>query len=238
MLNWLSLANVMVMDIETVPQHADYEQLSTEMQELWDKKTQHSRGEDTSAKAFYHRAGIWAEFGKIICISMGVVDTQNKKHSLRIKSIYGHNEKEILGSFSDLLQKQSKKLLLCAHNGKEFDFPYLCRRLMINRLPIPDILQIAGKKPWEVRHVDTMDLWKFGDYKHYTSLNLLATILNIPTPKDDIDGGQVAEIYYQHNDIERIARYCEKDVATTAQILLSFKGLPNIPESEIIFLPK
>ena len=134
---------------------------------------------------------------------------------------------------STLLNKQSKNLHLCAHNGKEFDFPYLCRRLLINGLPVPSHLQIAGKKPWEINHLDTMELWKFGDYKSHTSLNLLAAIFDLPTPKNDLDGSKVKDVYYQDKDLNRIAKYCENDVVTTAQILLRYKGLPVIPQENI-----
>ncbi len=233
MLEEINLENVFVIDIETVPQEEHFQNLSPLFQQLWTDKTQYIRKEQQTAEDFYERAGIWAEFGKIICISIGFYHLKKQQMHLRISSFYGNDEKAILAQFITLLNKQGKKLLLCAHNGKEFDFPFLCRRMLINGLPIPHQLQISGKKPWEINHIDTMELWKFGDYKHYTSLNLLATIFNIPTPKDDIDGSRVKDVYYKEKNLERIVTYCQKDVITTAQILLRFKGSDTIKEENI-----
>jgi DNA polymerase elongation subunit (family B) len=174
-----------------------------------------------------------AEFGKIICISVGIFTKKKESLSLRVKSFYGDEEKVVIQVFIDLLNKQSDSLILFAHNGKEFDFPYLCRRMLINGLQIPSQLNIQGKKPWEIMHLDTMDLWKFGDYKNYTSLKLLAAVFNIPSPKDDIDGSMVHKVYWEENDLERIRIYCEKDVITTAQILLKFKSLPVLSTDKI-----
>lgn len=184
MLKALDLNQVMVIDIETVPQYPSFQDVPPHFQELWEQKTHYQRNQDQTAEEFYEKAGIMAEFGKIICISMGIFSVQGQSTSLRIKSIFGDDEKEMLLQFSALLSKQIPNLMFCAHNGKEFDFPYLCRRLLVNGIEIPVQLQLSGKKPWEVNHIDTMDLWKFGDYKHFTSLNLLAAILDIPTPKE------------------------------------------------------
>ncbi|TDG35689.1 3'-5' exonuclease [Pedobacter changchengzhani] len=233
MLKSIDLSQVMVIDIETVPQYPSYHDVPANLQDLWEQKTHYQRSADQSAEEFYEKAGIMAEFGKIICISMGIFSYQNKKYSLRLKSISGDDEKDLLQKFYKLLDKQAPSLVFCAHNGKEFDYPYLCRRFLVNGISIPTQLEISGKKPWEVRHLDTMELWKFGDYKHYTSLNLLATILNIPTPKDDIDGSQVRQVYYEEQNLERIITYCQKDVITTAQVLLKFKGLEIIPTENI-----
>ncbi len=233
MLKTLDLNQVMVIDIETVPQYQSFKEMPEHFQHLWDQKTHFQRKPEQSAEEFYERAGILAEFGKIICISLGIFSMQNKKQLLRIKSFSGHNEFEILNQFAILLEKQIPTLMLCAHNGKEFDYPYLCRRMLVNGIEIPKILQIAGKKPWEISHLDTMELWKFGDHKHYTSLNLLAAIFNIPTPKDDIDGGMVRSVYYEEQNLDRIVTYCQKDVITTAQILLKFKGMEIISAENI-----
>jgi len=237
MLKALDLSQVMIIDIETVPQYQSFKDVPLHFQELWEHKTQYQRKPDQSAEEFYERAGIMAEFGKIICISLGIFTYQNKRYSLRVKSFFGDDEKEILQQFSALLKKQVPTLMLCAHNGKEFDYPYICRRLLINEIEIPFQLQISGKKPWEINHLDTMELWKFGDYKHYTSLNLLAAILNIPTPKDDIEGHQVRQVYYEEKNLDRIVTYCQKDVITTAQILLKFKGADIFSPNNIIILP-
>jgi DNA polymerase elongation subunit (family B) len=222
MLEQYDLSNLMVLDIETVPQYSSFEEVPEHFQKLWELKTQYQRKEET-AKEFYGRAGIWAEFGKIICISVGIF-TGGKNTGLRVKSFASHDEKELLEQFSALLLSQPPVLILCAHNGKEFDFPYICRRMLINGVKIPSQLEISGKKPWEINHLDTMELWKFGDYKNYTSLSLLTAIFNIPTPKDDIDGSMVGHVYWVDNDLDRIAIYCEKDVVATAQLLRRYRG--------------
>jgi uncharacterized protein YprB with RNaseH-like and TPR domain len=214
MLDNIRVEDVLFLDIETVPNAPEFEQLDPAMQILWNKKSKQFRLPEQNANDVYERAGIYSEFGKIICISVGFIKEKDP-YSLRLKSFSGDDEKTILSDFSLMLSKFSKskgEALLCAHNGKEFDYPYIARRMIINGLIIPDLLDNAGKKPWEIKLLDTMDLWKFGDYKNYTSLDLLTSVLGIPTPKDDIDGSMVAGIYYVGKDIERIVRYCEKDV--------------------------
>jgi predicted PolB exonuclease-like 3'-5' exonuclease len=222
MLEQYDLHNLMVLDIETVPQYCTFDQVPEHIQKLWDLKTQYNRKEATAGE-FYDRAGIWAEFGKIICISVGIF-TKGKNTGLRVKSFFSGDEKELLIKFADLLHSQPSSLILCAHNGKEFDFPYICRRMLINGIIIPPQLEMSGKKPWEINHLDTMELWKFGDYKNFTSLSLLAAIFNIPTPKDDIDGSQVGHVYWVENDLKRIAVYCQKDVVATAQLIRRYRG--------------
>jgi uncharacterized protein YprB with RNaseH-like and TPR domain len=235
MLENFRVEDILFLDIETVPYAPSMALLAPAMQVLWDKKSKLFRNPDQSADEAYERAGIYSEFGKIICISAGLIKEKNP-YSFRIKSFYGDDEKALLTEFSGMLSKFSrsdKDAQLCAHNGKEFDFPYIARRMIINKLVIPEILDNAGKKPWEVKLLDTMDLWKFGDYKNYTSLDLLTTVLGIPTPKDDIDGSMVARVYYEEKDLQRIVHYCEKDVLAIAQILLRFKNLPGISEDRI-----
>jgi 3'-5' exonuclease len=235
MLDNIRVEDVMFLDIETVPESSSYELLNPVMQILWDKKSRQFRSTEQTAPDVYERAGIYSEFGRIICISVGVIRDKNP-FSFRLKSFYGKEEKTLLSEFSVMLSKFSKtnkESLLCAHNGKEFDFPYIARRMIVNGLIIPEILDNAGKKPWEVKLLDTMDLWKFGDYKNYTSLDLLTSLLGIPTPKDDIDGSKVAAVFYIENDIERIVRYCEKDVLAIARVLLRFMNLPEINEDKI-----
>jgi DNA polymerase elongation subunit (family B) len=222
MLEQYDLHNLLVIDIETVPQYSSFDHVPESFQKLWDLKTQNQRKEET-AEEFYERAGIWAEFGKIICISVGIF-VNGKQTSLRVKSFSSHNEKEVLEKFAALLASQPPSLILCAHNGKEFDFPYICRRMLVNGLKIPSQLELSGKKPWEINHLDTMELWKFGDYKNYTSLNLLTAIFNIPTPKDDIDGSMVGYVYWVENQLDRICTYCQKDVIATAQLLRRYRG--------------
>jgi 3'-5' exonuclease len=233
MLNQIDLQNILVLDIETVPQYSNFDELPLNLQKLWEAKTTFQRKNQETPDEFYQRAGIWAEFGKIICISVGIF---KNNQSFRVKSYYSHDEKELLLEFIALMNSQPAQLILCAHNGKEFDFPYLCRRMLIKGLEIPKQLDIAGKKPWEINHLDTMELWKFGDYKNYTSLNLLAAIFDIPTPKDDIDGSQVGQVYWVENDLERIKTYCQKDVITTARLLQRFKGLPFLTDDQITFV--
>jgi 3'-5' exonuclease len=234
MLEQYDLHNLMVIDIETVPQYSCHDEVPENVQKLWELKTQYQRKEET-AEAFYERAGIWAEFGKIICISVGIF-TRGKNTGLRVKSYFSHDEPELLIQFADLLHSQPTSLILCAHNGKEFDFPYICRRMLVNGIKFPPQLEIAGKKPWEINHLDTMELWKFGDYKSYTSLNLLACIFNIPTPKDDIDGSMVGHVYWNENDLDRIAAYCQKDVVATAQLIRRYRGEELISDDYITLI--
>ncbi len=235
MLEQYDLSNIMVIDIETVPQYSTHEQLPEHMKKLWDLKTQYQRKDETP-EDFYERAGIWAEFGKIICISVGIFTKSKGTTGLRVKSFASHDEAELLIQFGDLLRSQPTGLILCAHNGKEFDFPYICRRMLINGTPIPSQLEIAGKKPWEINHLDTMELWKFGDYKNFTSLSLLTAIFNIPTPKDDIDGSMVGRVYWVDNQLERIATYCQKDVIATAQLLRRYRGEELIADEHITLI--
>ncbi|MBL4752082.1 MAG: 3'-5' exonuclease [Flavobacteriales bacterium] len=241
MLNNLNLNKVLFLDIETVPAYSDYNQVPEDCKPFWGRKASFlSKNEEDTAESLYGRAGIYAEFGKIICISVGfmVLNEGGDRH-FRIKSFYGDDEEELLQNFILLLTKHydDGQHLLCAHNGKEFDFPYLARRILINGLRLPAMLDIAGKKPWEVAHLDTMVLWKFGDFKNYTSLALLANIFNIPTPKDDIDGSDVARVYWEDENLERIVEYCQKDVLTIAQLVLRFMGEPLL-ESDNVSLPE
>lgn len=228
----LSFNNILFLDIETVPQYPAYKALPEDWKKLWDSKSatlsKYHEGQDN--ESLYPRAGIYAEFGKIVCVSCGVLQGNGDDRKMVLKSFYGDNEAVLLTQFSSMLTKWAagEPKSLCAHNGKEFDFPYLCRRMVINGLPIPPLLNVAGKKPWEVNHLDTMELWKFGDFKNYTSLNLLASALGIPTPKDDIDGSMVWEVYWKEKNLERIVTYCQKDVVTVAQILLRMHGEPSL----------
>lgn len=230
----IDLGKLLFLDIETVPEKATFDQLTEVEKELYAAKTRYQRTEDQSPAAFYERAGIWAEFGKIICISVGFFSLLKKKRNFRIKSFFG-TEKKLLTEFKTLLENHFSRpsQLLCAHNGKEFDFPYIARRMIIHGIDLPAKLNLFNKKPWEVPHLDTLHLWRFGDYKHYTSLSLMAYVLGIPTPKDDIDGSQVAQVYYQDGNLERIVNYCEKDVLTVAQVVLRLRNEPLLKEEEI-----
>jgi len=235
MLKRIHLEHILFLDIETVPQFADYNDLEDSTKLLWEQKTQYQRKDEFSPEQFYDRAGIWAEFGKIVCISVGYFKMQGDIRNFRVTSFHGE-EISILKEFKTLLQTHFNKSqhLLCAHNGKEFDFPYIARRMIIHGIDLPFKLNLFGKKPWEVPHLDTLELWKFGDYKTFTSLKLMAHVLGIPSPKDDIDGSQVRNVYYEENDIDRIVIYCEKDTITVAQILLRLRNEALLTEDEIL----
>ena len=233
----IPLHNILFLDIETAPQYASHNELPQEWKDLWALKSSFllRNKEEETAETIYPRAGIYAEFGKVICISCGIIQGFNETKKLVIKSFCCDDEKLLLHQFSEMLIKWAtdNSKFLCAHNGKEFDFPYMCRRMIINQLPIPQILQMAGKKPWEVNHLDTLELWKFGDFKNYTSLNLLAHTLGISTPKDDIDGSKVWAVYWKEKNMQRIVTYCQKDVTTVAQVFLRMQGEPLIKEENI-----
>lgn len=234
MLYTIPLHHILFLDIETVPQAAHYTDLDEDTQALWAQKSQYQRQDGVSAEAFYERAGIWAEFGKVVCISVGYFTFLAEGRRFRVTSFYGE-EVELLERFKELLQQHfnQPKHLLCAHNGKEFDFPYLARRMVIHGIRLPDTLNLFGKKPWEVPHLDTMALWRFGDYKHYTSLKLLAHVLGIPSPKADMDGSAVKSVFYEEQNVQRIVLYCERDVVTTAQVFLKLRNEPLLADAAI-----
>ncbi len=233
----IDIRKVLFLDIETVPAVQHYDALTENFKALWDRKAGYlKKKEEDTSETLYERAGIYAEFGKIVCISAGFVRAKEARNCFFVKSFYGHDEKQLLMDFAALLNSSfsSPDSLLCAHNGKEFDFPYIARRMLINKIRLPGILNTPGKKPWEVSHLDTMELWKFGDYKSYTSLELLTAVFNIPTPKDDIKGSDVAKVYWEENNLERIAIYCQKDTLSVAQLLLSYQGRELIREEDVI----
>jgi len=236
MLHKFDLNNVLFLDIETVPQHKFWKDVPEIDKELFDAKTTYARKETDTAETYYNKAGIWAEFGKIICISVGFFVDRKEALEFRTTSFSGFYEKEILLDFKELLENHFNKSqhVLCAHNGKEFDFPYIARRMIINEMLLPQQLNLFGKKPWEIPHLDTLELWKFGDYKHYTSLKLLTHVLNIPSPKQDIDGSEVRDVFYIDKDIDKIVDYCERDTVAVAQLLLRFNNLPLIKDNNII----
>ena len=237
MLQKLNLEDILFLDIETVPEVAEYAQLDDYKKELWEQKSQYQRKDEYTAEEFYERAGIWAEFGKIICISVGYFLIKDASRNFRVTTFHGDEEK-ILKDFKRLLNEHFSrpKNLLCAHNGKEFDFPYIARRLIIHGISLPYKLDLFGKKPWEVPHLDTMELWKFGDFKHYTSLKLMANILGIPSPKEDMDGSMVRDVYYEKGDLDRIVAYCELDVITLAQVFLRLRNEQLLHEDDIIHI--
>ncbi len=234
MLHKIPLQNILFFDIETASEQENFFDLPDEKQHLFDIKTAYQRKDDFTPEEFYERAGIWAEFGKIICISVGYFVLKNDIRNFRVTSLFGE-EKKILQDFTDLINQHFSQAshVLCGHNAKEFDIPYIARRMIIHGMPLPDKINLFGKKPWEVPHLDTMELWRFGDYKNFTSLRLLTNVLNIPSPKDDIDGSEVNYVYWVENDIDRIVTYCEKDVIAVAQILLRFRAEEMLVPEEI-----
>ena len=235
MITKLNVENILFLDIETVPEIEAYSELDIVKQELWEVKSKYQRRDEFTAEEFYDRAGIWAEFGKIICISVGFFKVDGDIRRFRVTSFHG-DEVTILKEFKNLVitHFSSNKHLLCAHNGKEFDFPYIARRMIIHGIELPYKLNLFGKKPWEVPHLDTLELWKFGDYKTFTSLKLLTNVLGIPSPKDDIDGSDVYKVYYEDRSIDRIIEYCEKDTIAVAQIFLRLRGDELLHEDDII----
>lgn len=235
MLDKIRLDNILFLDIETVPEEEVFGLLDDEKKYLFEEKTKYQRKDEFTPEEFYERAGIWAEFGKIICISVGYFTLKGDIRNFRVTTLFGE-EPKILKDFANLLNNHfnQSQHVLCGHNAKEFDFPFIARRMIINQIAIPEKLNLFGKKPWEVAHLDTLELWKFGDFKHYTSLRLLTKILNVPSPKDDIDGSQIAHVYYVEKDIDRIIVYCEKDVIAVAQIFLRLRREDLLVEDEII----
>jgi uncharacterized protein YprB with RNaseH-like and TPR domain len=237
MVDKIPLEDILFLDIETVPESDDFSKLNEVTKLLWEEKTRYQRKDDFTPETFYEKAGIWAEFGKIICISVGYFNISSGLKKFRVTSFYGE-EKQILLDFKNLLQSHFNqyKHKLCGHNSKEFDIPFIARRMIIHNITLPDKLNLFGKKPWEIPHLDTMDLWKFGDYKHFTSLKLLTHVLGIPTPKDDISGDKVRQVYYEENDLDRIVSYCEKDTIAVAQLLLKLQNKPLLEIDEILHL--
>jgi len=244
-----NIGSILFLDIETVSGKATYEDLDETFQGLWKlkarsvlRKYDDPITEEEAAEAYTDKAGIYAEFGKIICISVGLVyrDKDSKKLSVRLKSFADDDEKKLLEDFSELLNQHYNhpaKHYLCGHNIREFDVPYVCRRMLVNQLSLPALLDIAGKKPWETKHlIDTLEFWKFGDYKNYTSLKLLAAVFGFPSPKDDIDGSEVGRVYWEEKDLKRIAKYCEKDVLATVQLHLKYNLMPLLEEENILFV--
>ena len=236
MLKNINYSKILFFDIVTVPLKYDFKNLDERGQDLWSKKTRFiQERESLNAEEVYDRAGIYAEFGKVVCISMGFVLQKEGETQIRLKSIANEDESTLLNEFIDLLNSyyNTPDFMFCAHNGKEFDIPFLCRRILIHGKKMPKMLNVSGKKPWEIKHLDTMELWKFGDFKNYTSLDLLTYVFKIPTPKDDMDGSQVAKVFYEDKNLDRIIHYCEKDVVATIQLFRKYQSEPLI-EDEFI----
>ena len=256
----IRVENLLVIDIETVPCFPVFDDLAEDWKIRWTEKVQRSLPENVTAPEFYsQRAGVMAEFAKVICISIGYFKKEHAAFQFRIKSFYGDDEKKLLEDFISTVHQmetgnRSKndhsteglqvhplgggggRWNFCGHNIKEFDIPFICRRLLINGLPIPTYLDFQNMKPWETNIVDTFQYWRFGDYKNYTSLKLLAAALGVPSPKDDIDGSMVADVYWKEKNLQRIVTYCQKDVVTTANIILRFKNMSLLVEEQIVIV--
>jgi 3'-5' exonuclease len=232
------LRDILFIDIETVASTDDFSALDERLKTQWARKAGFFRRDSTlSDENLYHeRAGIYAEFGKVICIAVGkFFDNESGELGLKTKVYFGDDEKTVLQEFKSMVEKMdSSTLRFCAHNGKEFDYPYLCRRMLINGIPLPAALNLSGKKAWEVQHLDTLELWRFGDLKNFTSLDLLATIFDIPSSKTNINGSQVNHVYHKEKGLDRISQYCRGDVVVLAQLFLKLKGYSIIPDANII----
>lgn len=251
MLEHLNLSRILFLDIETVSGKASYDELSEAFQGLWAHKARsvlrkydQELEEEEVRQAYHDKAGIFAEFGKIICISVGIIAPGAEKGSinLRLKSFADREEKKVLEAFAEMVAQyfpNPTRHSFCGHNIREFDIPYICRRMVTHQMPLPPMLDLAGKRPWESKHLlDTLELWRFGDYKHYTSLKLLAALLGFPSPKDDIDGSEVGRVFWEEDDLERIALYCEKDVLATVQLLLRYMRRPLLEEGDIVHVDR
>jgi DNA polymerase elongation subunit (family B) len=231
--------NLLILDIETVPQMPHFEDLTPEWQQLWCDKISKTVPENTTpAEAYPLRAGILAEFGKVVCISTGFFyEDENRQLCFKIKSLSGDDEKALLEDFiqiTDKFYQRNRQFEFAGHNIREFDIPYLCRRMLINRIPLPEYLQIHGAKPWEIRMLDTLQWWKFGDFKNYISLHLLATVLGVPTSKTDMDGSMVQDVYYKEKDLPRIVEYCQRDIVVVANVILRFRNKPLLKDEQVV----
>ena len=232
------LFNILFLDIETASQEKTYDTVSERLKTHWERKASFLKNEKdlSPAEIYVDRAAIYAEFGKVICVGVGsFFPTKEKQLGFRVKTLAFENEKETLLALADLMHNHrgGAELQLCAHNGKEFDFPYLSRRMLIHGITLPEALSLSGKKPWEVSHLDTLEFWKFGDYKNFTSLDLLATVFDIPSSKSDISGADVSRLYHQGGQLDRIAAYCLRDVVVLARLFLRLKNLPELQDKNI-----
>lgn len=236
MIGDIELKNILFIDIETVPGVYDFNQLDSVWQELWSEKTRFLQERDgMGPDELYSKAGIYAEFGKIVCISTAIFHGEGTDMKLRVKSFYGKEEPTLLTEFAVMLRRfdRGSEKYICGHNVKEFDIPYIARRMLVNRMELPRIIDLAGKKPWEVKHLDTMELWKFGDYKHFTSLKLLTQLFDVPTPKDDISGSDVSKVFWENDGLEQIRIYCEKDTVAVARLLQRFLNTDIVKDEAV-----
>jgi len=236
MLDHIHPENLICIDIETVPGFSEFKECPDDLKELYLKKSERLKQEnENEEEQYFNHAGIYAEFGKVVCITLGLFKKEKSEYHLRIKSLCGDDERKVLQEFADILDKHPNKnrVQFCGHNVREFDIPFLCRRFLIHHLPLPSLLDIAGRKPWDVPMVDTMALWRFGDIKHFTSLKLLASILGIESPKSDIDGKDVGRVYWKEKNLPRIVEYCQRDVVTVAQLVMRFKNLPLLSKEQV-----
>ena len=237
MLDHINPENLICIDIETVPCYPQFNDCPDDLKELYLKKSERLKQEhENDEEQYFNHAGIYAEFGKVICITLGLFKKKKSEYQLRIKSLSDDDEKKVLQDFAEILDKYPRpnRLQFCGHNIREFDMPFLCRRFLIQHLNLPAPMDISGKKPWDVNMVDTMQLWRFGDIKHFTSIKLLALILGIESPKGDIDGKDVGRVYWKEKNMQRIVEYCQRDVITVAQLVMRFKGMELLQGEQIV----
>lgn len=239
----LALNQLLIIDIETVSQYPGFECMDDSWKQLWQEKVMKILPAGVSAAEFYlQRAGVMAEFAKIICISVGWLKQDESGVDMFLRSFFGNDEHELLSKFIVAMNERNEGLndwCFVGHNIKEFDIPFICRRLLVHGLPIPNYLDFQNKKPWETNLIDTFQYWRFGDYKNYTSLKLLSAVLQVPSSKEDIDGSMVGALYWasdpveQQNNVHRIVAYCQQDVVATGNILLRFKGMSLLNQQQI-----
>lgn len=234
--NLSAATSILFFDIETVSECERFDELSERSQSLWTKKAKRISSDMSADEAYANRAGIFAEYAKVVCISVGFLHQVNDTWKLKLKSFYGDDEYLLLSDFASFLRDKVPTTAihsLCGHNIREFDIPFLCRRMLINRIDIPDMIDLRDTKPWERAHIiDTLQSWKFGDYKNYTSLDTLCNVFGIDSPKDAISGADVHRVYYEDDDLSSIVHYCEKDVFAVMQVYLAMYNV--IVDEEIV----
>lgn len=242
-------------DTETIPGYKDFNDMPEELARMYERKFGHELANNDPDKFdnfedhYRARAALYPEFGKIVCLVIGVifVDDKDKQEKLKLKTLCGRHEDKLLAEAAPIIDKFDS---LVGHNSKEFDFPYLCKRFYVHGIQLPQILNIAGKKPWEVSLIDTMELWRFGSFKGSTSLELFAHCLGLPSPKQDMTGADVAKVYYEMFDhmkdgelpfeaesaaIQKIGKYCQGDVVTLANCYRKLKYQSVIASENVIY---
>ena len=224
---------LLFVDIETVGVDEDLDSLhhtNPKLSKVWEEtgwdyfKRKYSEDSELSSnQMFVKRAALLPEFGKIVCISVGFIVPSGET---KLDSFYG-DEKNILISTSELLNRVDKLgFVICGHNVKNFDLPYIAKRMLINNIPVPKILPNYTIKPWESRVLDTKEVWGFNSFGGLSSLNLVCTSLGLETSKEgEVNGSNMHKYYYDSNNIEKIKNYCEEDVKCTINLVKKLKKL-------------